>query len=148
MLFSPQILSRSQPRVVTASAYVGPGDIVSSAFAWWGLRGYTAAYSTGSNPALDLVDQAGANQLTVNILSGTTTASIAATDATWHAAQAVFNDHVVRRLRGWIVNDRSFCGAPTTLQALLFKSAAWRSPTISTVAMQNGAVLLKLIIAL
>jgi hypothetical protein len=110
MLFSPQILSRSQPRVVTASAYVGPGDIVSSAFAWWGLRGYTAAYSTGSNPALDLVDQAGANQLTVNILSGTTTASIAATDATWHAAQAVFNDHVVRRLRGWIVNDRSFCG--------------------------------------
>jgi hypothetical protein len=49
--------------------YIGPGDVVSSAFAWWGLRGYTAAYSTGSNPALDIVDQAGANQLTVNILS-------------------------------------------------------------------------------
>jgi hypothetical protein len=50
-------------------AYTGPGDVVSSAFAWWGLRGYTAAYSTGSNPALDLVDQAGANQITINILA-------------------------------------------------------------------------------
>jgi hypothetical protein len=50
-------------------AYVGPGDVVSSAFAWWGLRGYNAAYATGSNPALDIVDQAGANQLTINILA-------------------------------------------------------------------------------
>src|SRR3954462_605040 len=49
--------------------YTGPGDVVSGAFAWFGLRGYTAAYSTGSNPAVDLVDQAGANPITINILS-------------------------------------------------------------------------------
>lgn len=48
-----------------ASSYTGPGDIVSGANAWYGLRGYTAAYSTGSNPAVDLVDQAGANQVTI-----------------------------------------------------------------------------------
>jgi len=51
------------------AAYTGPGDVVSGAYAWYGLRGYNAAYATGSNPALDIVDQAGANQLTVNILS-------------------------------------------------------------------------------
>lgn len=50
-------------------SYTGPGDVVSGAYAWYGLRGYTAAYSTGSNPAVDLVDQAGANPITINILA-------------------------------------------------------------------------------
>lgn len=54
---------------VAAAGYVGPGDVVSGAYAWYGLRGYTAAYSTGSNPALDLVDQANANPITINILA-------------------------------------------------------------------------------
>ena len=58
-----------KPPVAAASSYTGAGDIVSGAYAWYGLRGYNAAYATGSNPALDLVDQAGANPLTVNILS-------------------------------------------------------------------------------
>jgi hypothetical protein len=57
------------PPVVAAATYTGPGDVVGSAFSWWGLRGYNAAYATGSNPAIDIVDQAGANPLTVNILS-------------------------------------------------------------------------------
>lgn len=69
MLFSPQILVRRPPARVVSSAYTGPGDIVSGAYFWGGLRAYNAAYATGSNPALDLVDQAGANPLTVNILS-------------------------------------------------------------------------------
>lgn len=50
-------------------SYTGPGDVVSSATSWWGLWGYNAAYATGSNPAIDVVDQAGANPLTVNILA-------------------------------------------------------------------------------
>ena len=37
-----------------ASSYVGPGDVVSGAAAWYGLRGYNAAYSTGSNPAVNI----------------------------------------------------------------------------------------------
>lgn len=49
-------------------SYTGPGDIV-AAVSWWGLRGYSAAYSTGSNPAADLVDQAGGNPITINIKS-------------------------------------------------------------------------------
>lgn len=51
-------------------AYSGPGDVVSGAMAWWGLRGYTRAYSTGSNPGIDVVDTA--TQLittTINILA-------------------------------------------------------------------------------
>jgi hypothetical protein len=49
--------------------YVGPGNVVSSWLAWYGLRAYSAAYATGSNPAIDIQDQAGANPLTVNILA-------------------------------------------------------------------------------
>jgi hypothetical protein len=61
--------SHSHPGVPAASsAYTGPGDIVSSAYAWYGLWGYNAASATGSNPAADLLDQDGANPITVNIL--------------------------------------------------------------------------------
>lgn len=49
-------------------AYTGPGDIVSGALAWWGLRAYNAAYATGSNPAIDVVDTAtGLISTTINI---------------------------------------------------------------------------------
>jgi hypothetical protein len=68
---TPQLLIRPAGTVVAAGGggYSGPGDVVSSAVAWWGLRGYNAAYATGSNPAVDLQDQAGANPITINILS-------------------------------------------------------------------------------
>jgi hypothetical protein len=49
--------------------YTGPGDVVSGATAWYGLRAYNASYATGTNPAVDLVDQAGANTITINILA-------------------------------------------------------------------------------
>jgi hypothetical protein len=76
---------RGAPAV--AASYTGPGDITSGATFWYGLRGYSAAYSTGTNPAVDLVDQAGANPLTVNILSNGNldVASI----ATWVTAHTV-----------------------------------------------------------
>jgi hypothetical protein len=71
----------------SGGAYAGPGDVVSGATHWYGLRAYNVAYATGSNPAIDLVDQAGANQITVNILSDGTLdlASI----ATWVTANSV-----------------------------------------------------------
>lgn len=74
--------------------YTGPGDVVSGASIWAGLRGYTAAYSTGSNPAVDLVDQANANPITINILSDGTldVASI----ATWVSANSVTTIKVPR----------------------------------------------------
>jgi hypothetical protein len=41
-----------------APAYSGPGDLASGWAFWWGLRGFSAAYSTGSNPAIDICDTA------------------------------------------------------------------------------------------
>lgn len=71
------------------AGYTGPGDVAGygGAYAYWGLRGYTAAYSTGGNPAVGLVDQSGANPITINILANghLDTASIAA----WVTAHSV-----------------------------------------------------------
>lgn len=70
-----------------AVSYVGPGDINGPAFAWVGLRGFSAAYSTGVNPAVDLVDQAGANPITINIKSNGDLD--AAAIASWVSAHSV-----------------------------------------------------------
>lgn len=32
-----------------SNSYMGPGDVVSSAYAWWGLRAYNASYASGLN---------------------------------------------------------------------------------------------------
>jgi hypothetical protein len=77
-----------QDATLTKSAsYTGPGDVVSGAISWYGLRAYNAAYATGSNPAIRLVDQAGGNQQIFNILSDGTldVASI----QTWVTANSV-----------------------------------------------------------
>jgi hypothetical protein len=58
-----------KPAVSVPSGFVGVGDVQSGASAWYGLRAYNASYATGSNPAIDILDQAGANALTVNILA-------------------------------------------------------------------------------
>lgn len=36
------------------ASYTGPGDVVSGAKAFWGLRAYNAAYATGSNKAVQV----------------------------------------------------------------------------------------------
>lgn len=54
----------------TPSTYTGPGDRASGWSIWGGLRAFSAAYAApGTNPAIDLVDQAGANPYTAKILS-------------------------------------------------------------------------------
>lgn len=57
------------PSAGGGGGYTGPKDVSGAAVAWYGLRSYSAAYATGSNPAVDLVDQAGANAITININS-------------------------------------------------------------------------------
>lgn len=42
------------PFVAAAGGYVGPGDIVSGAIAWWGLRAYSAAYASGNGKIVQL----------------------------------------------------------------------------------------------
>lgn len=68
-------------------AFVGPVDAVSGAAHWYGLRANKVSYATGSNPAVDLLDQAGANPITINIKSDGTL-DVAAI-ATWVAAHTV-----------------------------------------------------------
>jgi hypothetical protein len=55
--------------IVGATYAGGPGNIVPGARSWVGLRAYNTAYATGSNPALDLHNDAtGAFVATINIL--------------------------------------------------------------------------------
>lgn len=59
--------------------YTGPGDIVSF-FGWWGLRAYSAAAAAAAGPCIDILDQAGANAITIHLLTNgkLDTASISA----------------------------------------------------------------------
>lgn len=44
--------------ISAGAAYQGPGDVVSGATAYWGLRAYNVAYATGSNSAAVVCDSA------------------------------------------------------------------------------------------
>lgn len=49
-------------------SYVGPGDSVSGAAAWYGMRAYNAAYATGSNPAITIRRASDNTTATIDIL--------------------------------------------------------------------------------
>lgn len=51
------------------ASYVGPGDLVSGATAWYGLRAYKASYATGSNPAITIRRASDSTTATINILA-------------------------------------------------------------------------------
>lgn len=66
----PYFIIQGPKPLIGGNPYVGPGDLVPNARAWWGLRGYNAAYCTGGMPCFDCVDAAtGLNSSTINILS-------------------------------------------------------------------------------
>jgi len=77
-----------QPAVCSGGGgYQGPGDVVSGATAWYGLRGYNAAYATGSNNAINIRRASDNSTSNIVILSNgnldtATAASFAGTDAT------------------------------------------------------------------
>lgn len=81
--------SSSAPYYKTAaSSFQGPGDIVSGAVAWGSsARAYSAAFAAGGTAIMDLVDQAGANPITINILT-TGFVNLAAINA-WVTANSV-----------------------------------------------------------
>lgn len=79
--------SRLQVSVGAPAGYFGPGDLRTFA-GWWGIRGYSAAYAAlGTNPAVDLLDQAGANPITIAILTNGNLDM--ASVATWVTAHSV-----------------------------------------------------------
>lgn len=57
------------PGVKPGTVYAGPGDIVSGATAWYGLRAYTKAFATGSNPAINIRRASDNSTTDVNILN-------------------------------------------------------------------------------
>jgi hypothetical protein len=60
--------------------YSGPGDIVSGATGWWGLRGYSAASAATAQPAALILRASDSTTATINILSnGTFDTATAAT---------------------------------------------------------------------
>lgn len=101
-LYQPRACFDPQP---SGGTYVGHGDIASFD-AWGGVRGYSAAYSTGSNPAADVVDQSGANALNgVVILSNGDLDQ--ATLSAWVTAHGV-TDIRVMKLYDQTGNSRHF----------------------------------------
>lgn len=55
---------------VASSGYTGPGDLgVGTAYAWWGLRAYNAAYATAGSPAIVLCTPADATCDTIDVAS-------------------------------------------------------------------------------
>lgn len=59
---------RASPAAVVS--YTGPGEVVGGALGWYSsARAYTAAFAAGGTAIMDLVDQAGANLVTIHILS-------------------------------------------------------------------------------
>jgi hypothetical protein len=64
------VLTGQDATLTKSSSYTGPGDLVSGATGWWSCaRAYSAAFAAGGTPIMDLVDQAGANSIAINILS-------------------------------------------------------------------------------
>lgn len=56
-------------RQLLTAKYVGPGDVLDSAYAWYSpARAYSAAFAASRAPIMDLQDQAGANPIAINIL--------------------------------------------------------------------------------
>jgi hypothetical protein len=73
LLLGPRrtLLRTSVVAAAPESSYVGPGDVVSGATAYWGLRGYNGAYAApGTNPGIDIVKASdGSASQTINILN-------------------------------------------------------------------------------
>jgi Alpha-L-arabinofuranosidase B, catalytic len=57
------------PTPTTTTTSVGPGDIISGASFWYGLRTYNAAYATGSNPCCIVQRASDSTSATINILA-------------------------------------------------------------------------------
>ena len=77
-LFAGQALTQSNiigghvygdAKAGAAPTYTGPGDVVSGASIWVGLRGYNAAYSTGSNNAITIRRASDSTTSNIKILS-------------------------------------------------------------------------------
>jgi hypothetical protein len=92
MLLSSTAISEAQigqnlSIIFSSVSYTGPGDVVSGATFWVGLRAYKKSYATGSNNAITVRNQKTSSTSNIVILSNgsldvATAATFAGTDAT------------------------------------------------------------------
>lgn len=126
-------LSVSQITSPTTQPYVGPGDIFSGAIGWWGLRGYSAAYSTGLNPAIRVVDSGGANAQDILVLSNgaldvATLTSWIGTHGTASVTTIYDQTATGRNLTQATVANMPTIGmtsGPASLPAFVYNGSAW-----------------------
>ena len=96
--------------------YTGPGDVVSGATEYWGLRAYNAAYATGSNPAAVICDTATfAVCTTINILSNGKFDSATAAASSSCAVACVFKTFI-----GQIGGNNATCASAATCATVNF----------------------------
>lgn len=138
-----------------AATYQGPGDIVSGATAWFGLRAYNAAYATGLNKAVNVrrasdnttqdinVTATGAlNIASANTFAGTDatcTGTISSTTLT--CASASSTPHAGSTLTGAGITQPSFivsCGTFTGGAGTCTLNAAQTVSVGETITMQYG----------
>lgn len=82
----PPGLFANRGAIDAATTYAGPGDVVSGAFAWWGLRCYNAAY-TGI--VVDILSQPiGTGSRISCATGGVLVVDASPTDCTWVAGNA------------------------------------------------------------
>ncbi len=121
------------------AAYVGIGDVVSSWDRWGSTAcSYTAAYAApGTNPCMTLVDQAGANPVTINILSTglVDVASIAA----WVAAKSVTTIRV-SQIYDQTGNGNHWSNATLATMPTLTLNALNGLPVLNAVAASNTSL--------
>jgi hypothetical protein len=154
---SAQLIGESIFKTVRASGggYTGPGDIVASAKAWYGLRAYNAAYATGSNNAIN-VRRASDNTtsniviLTSGALDIATANTFAGTDATCTGtistttltcASASSTPHAGSTLTGAGITQPSYivsCGTFTGGAGTCTLNASQTVSSGETVTMQYG----------
>lgn len=132
------------------AGYQGPGNVTSGALIWGGLRAYNAAYAVpGTNPAIDVVDQAGAHTQTIAIatngyLDGTAIASwVAANSVTTIRVPKVYDQIGVNHfLQGTLGQMPSLVLSPTGLTAgrygLFFTSARTDQLATATAAITTA----------
>lgn len=152
---------QSVPQISIAASYTGPGDIVTSATAWYGLRAYNAAYATGSNKSINVrrasdnatsdivilssgaLDIASAN--TFATTDATCTGTIAST--TLSCVSASSTPHVGSTLTGAGITQPSYitaCGTFTAGTGTCTLNAAQTVSVGETITMQYGLYVTKI----
>jgi lysophospholipase L1-like esterase len=117
---SMTLLGAGQAASPPVAPFIGSGDIKAGAFASWSVaRAYSAAYAASGGPAMNLVDQAGANPITINVLA-TGKVDVASINA-WVSAHSVTTIKVAQLFdqsgNGHHVSQATLANMPTLLLA-------------------------------